>query len=146
MAKFVYSMQNILNIKLKLESQAKIVYGQANAKVMEEQRILTEMVLKRTRYEKELKELMNGPLDVVKVNQMRDQVSAMKTIARRQMMVVHKAEIELEDARRALNEIMIERKTQEVLRDKAFEQFKMELARQESKEIDELVSYTYNHA
>ena len=29
MAKFIYRMQNILDIKLKLESQAKIAYSQA---------------------------------------------------------------------------------------------------------------------
>ena len=59
-------------------------------------------------------------------------------------MEVHKAELQLEDARRALNEVMQERKVQEKLREKAFEQFKRELAMQENKEIDELVSYTFN--
>jgi flagellar FliJ protein len=39
---------------------------------------------------------------------------------------------------------MIERKTHEKLREKAFEQFKEELKQVESKEIDELVSFTYN--
>ena len=39
---------------------------------------------------------------------------------------------------------MVERKTQEKLREKAFEEFKQELAYAEGKEIDELVSYTYH--
>ena len=39
---------------------------------------------------------------------------------------------------------MLERKTHEILRDRAFENFKKELAAQESKEIDELISYTFN--
>ena len=43
-----------------------------------------------------------------------------------------------------LNKIMLERKTHEILRDRAFENFKKELAAQESKEIDELISYTFN--
>ena len=50
----------------------------------------------------------------------------------------------LEAAREELGIVMKERKTQEILRDKDFEEFKKELMRQESKEIDELVSYTYN--
>ena len=37
MAKFIYRMQNILDIKLKLESQAKIAYSQANAALREEE-------------------------------------------------------------------------------------------------------------
>ena len=69
----------------------------------------------------------------------------MKTMVRRQMMEVHKAERVREDARRALNEVMQERKVQEKLREKAFEEFKKELADQETKEIDELVSYTFNN-
>ena len=32
MAKFIYRMQNILDIKLKLESQAKIAYSQDSGK------------------------------------------------------------------------------------------------------------------
>ena len=35
MAKFVYRMQSILDIKLKMENQAKIAYGLANAKLAE---------------------------------------------------------------------------------------------------------------
>ena len=37
MAKFVYRMQNILEIKEKLEAQEKAAYSVANARLMEEQ-------------------------------------------------------------------------------------------------------------
>lgn len=36
MAKFTYRMQNILDIKVKMENQAKIAYGTAAAKLKEE--------------------------------------------------------------------------------------------------------------
>ena len=39
MAKFVYRMQNILDIKLKLENQAQMTFAMANQKYMEEQQI-----------------------------------------------------------------------------------------------------------
>ena len=39
---------------------------------------------------------------------------------------------------------MIERKTYEILKEKAFEQFKRELEEVEQKEIDELVSFKFN--
>ena len=38
---------------------------------------------------------------------------------------------------------MVERKTHEKLREKQFEQFKEELAYEENKVVDGLVSYTY---
>ena len=145
MAKFKYRMQNILDIKMKLESQAKIAYGIANQKYMEEQKKLQEIMLRRASYEKILKESMVGTIDVRQVSHARADVNTMKTLMRRQMMEVHKAERMLEDARRALNEVMMERKTHEKLKEKAFEQFKAELNAEESKEIDQLVSYTYNN-
>ncbi len=144
MAKFKYKMQNILDIKLKLESQAKIAYGIANQKYLAEQQKLQELILRRAGYESALKELMTGTLDVQKVSRARADVNTMKTLVRRQMIAVHKAELELNDARQKLNEVMVERKTHEKLREKAFEKFKQELKESESKEIDELVSFTYN--
>lgn len=145
MAKFKYRMQNILDVKMKLESQAKIAYGIANQKYLEEQKKLQEIVLRRASYEKILKESMTGKIDVRQVSHARADVNTMKTLMRRQMIEVHKAERAMEDARKALNEVMMERKTHEKLKEKAFEQFKAELNAEESKEIDQLVSYTYNN-
>ena len=132
MAKFKYRMQNILDIKMKLESQAKIAYGIANQKYLDEQQKLQEIILRRTGYEKILKESMMGKIDVKQVSRAREDVNTMKTIMRRQMIEVHKAERALEDARRALNEIMQERKTHERLKEKALEEFKKELKAEES--------------
>lgn len=145
MAKFKYRMQNILNIKMKLESQAKIAYGIANQKYLEEQQKLQEIILRRNNYEKAWKESMTGTIDVRAVSHARADVNTMKTLMRRQMMEVQKAERELENARKALNDIMQERKMHEKLKERAFEQFKEELKAEESKEIDQLVSYTYGN-
>ena len=144
MAKFVYRMQNILDIKQKLETQAQMTFALANRKYMEEQQTLQEELIRRMRYEKKLRESMDGDIQVQSVTNARSDLNAMKTIVRRQMMEVHKAERVMEDARKALNEVMQERKVQEKLREKAFDAFKKELAVQETKEIDELVSYTFN--
>ena len=50
---------------------------------------------------------------------------------------------ELEKAREKLQEYMMERKTHEKLKENAFEVFKQEINREESKEVDELTSYVY---
>ena len=68
----------------------------------------------------------------------------MKTMQRSQMMNVHVAEKNVEAARLKLNEVMMERKTHEKLKEQAFEVFKQEMQYAENKEIDELVSYTYH--
>lgn len=144
MAKFIYKMQNILDIKIKLETQAKNAYGAANRRYLEEQEKLQGLMLRRLDYEKRLKELMSGTIDVKAVTNARNDVNTMKTIVRRQMMEVHKAEKALDAARTELNRVMMERKTHEKLKERAFEKFKEELKAEESKEIDQLVSFTYN--
>ena len=138
-------MQNVLNIKLKIETQAKMAYSIANQKYLEQQQRLQEMIVRRVGYEKALREAVQGKLDIQNVTHARENLNNMKTLVRRQMMEVHKAQKELDAARNALNEVMQERKIHEKLREKAFDEFKQELAVAETKEIDELVSYTYNN-
>ena len=137
-------MQNILDIKLKLESQAKIAYGIAEQEYRTQQQKLQELMVRRMRYEKQLKELMNGVMDIREINHAKSAVDSMKVLVRRQMMEVHRTEKALEKARNELNEIMQDRKMHEKLREKAFAEFQQELLAEEGKAIDGLVSYTYN--
>ncbi len=144
MARFKYRMQNILDIKIKLETQARNEYGMANQKYQSEQEKLQKLVLKRVSYEAKLKELMNDIIDVKAVNNARNDVNTMKSLIRTQMFEVKKAEDEVEIKRTALSEIMADRKTHERLRDKEFDKFIQEEKTAEAKEIDQLVSFTFN--
>jgi len=146
MAKFTYRMQNILDIKIKMENQAKAAYGTASRRLAEEQEKLQAIMLKRARYERRARELVSGTLNVRDIQECKHAIDVMKSQQRAQMMNVHAAEKALEIARRELNQVMMERKTHEKLREKAFEEFKQELAQAESKEIDELVSYSYHES
>ena len=69
--------------------------------------------------------------------------TGMKVLIRRQMMQVQVAEKNVEAARQKLEEVMKERKTQEKLREKDFEDFKQQLVQEDNKVVDELVSYSY---
>ncbi len=143
MAKFVYKMQGILNIKLKLEDQAKSEFSAAMAALTAEEDKLAELTVRRSRYERRAKELMSGTIDPVQLRENKHAIDVMKTMIRSQMVQVQIARKNMEIARRKLADVMVERKAQETLRDKAFEQFKLDLAAEEAKEIDGLVSYTY---
>jgi flagellar FliJ protein len=144
MAKFRYRMQNILDIQEKMENQAKTAYGMANAKLATEQQKLQDILIRRAGYESKARELVSGNLNVLEIRECRQAIDVMKSKQRSQMMNVHAAERNVELARKQLNEAMVERKTHEKLKEKAFEEFKQELLHEESKEIDELVSYTYH--
>ena len=54
MAKFKYRMQNILDIKQKLEESAKMEFGEANVRVMEEEERLSVIDEKKQAYEAEV--------------------------------------------------------------------------------------------
>ena len=144
MAKFRYRMQNILDIKEKMENQAKTAYGMANAKLASEQQKLQDILIRRAGYESKAGELVSGSINVLEIRECRKAIDVLKSKQRSQMMNVHAAERDVELARKQLNEAMVERKTHEKQKEKAFEEFKQELLHEESKEIDELVSYTYH--
>lgn len=145
MAKFVYRMQNILELKEKLESQEKIAFSMANAKLAEEQEKLSQLMLRRIGYENQLKEMTEGTLNIRDIKNCKEAINSIKSMIRNQMLEIQKAQREVEIARMRLDAIMKDRKTHEKLREKAFEEFKKEIAAEESKETDQLVSFTYHN-
>ena len=126
MAKFIFSMQNLLDMKEKLEEQAKNNYSQAN--------------LEQLRLE------IADSLDVRSIRRRENAIEILRTYVRQQELVVIQRQKDLEVARQRLNEAMKERKTYEKLRERAFEEFKLEENRKEQKEVDELVSYRFGVA
>lgn len=143
MAKFIYKMQNILEIKLKLEEQAKTAYGNAVVKLEEEEKKLRVLERRREEYENQLSQLMSHELAVNEILRSENAIEIMTYKVEEQKMQVMSAERVVEKEREKLREAMIERKIQEKLREKAFEEFKFEINAQEKKEVDELVSYQY---
>ncbi len=143
MARFRYRMQNILNVKEKLETQAKNEFAIAAAKEREEEEKLNALKARRDGYEAALKELVASTLDVASIKEAEDALEVIKYHVRTQELNLAAARQELEVARQKLTVAMQDRKTHERLKEKQFEQFKAEEAAKESKEIDELVSYRH---
>ena len=146
MAKFVYRMQNILEIKYKTETQAKSHYSNMQARFNEEQDKLEQMFAIKKELEDYHRELAVGNLDVKELNESKNAIEYQREAIKKQLVEVKVAQKNLEMARIRLNENMKDRKTHEKLRENAFEEFLLELSAQEKKEIDELVSYRYGQA
>lgn len=143
MAKFVYRMQSILNIKIQMENQAKMELGQAQRKLLEEEERLQTLYDRKEYYLEEGRRLRMDSLKVLSLRDNEYAVARMEEYIEAQKKNVKKAELQVEEARQKLQEIMTERKAQERLREKAFEQFMQEENAKEGKEVDELISYTY---
>lgn len=170
MAKFIFKMQNILDIKFRLEDQAKTAYGEARAKLNQEEKVLQEFEDKKVFYEQLTRSLihqdpegMNNNLIIANEKESENKVTTSRRLnlleikthenaiettkyhIKVQKIKVKQAEHELEIARDKLNKAMIERKTYEKLKENAFEEFKKEIDAEERKEIDELVSFKFNN-
>lgn len=143
MAKFRYRMQSILEIKKKLEEQAKNEFAAARAALNEEEDKLEQLKKRKEAYEDEGRALRENTLNIMDIIENKEALLRMDEFIADQRLNVKRAQDRMEEARLALQTAMQESKTQEKLREKAFEQFVKEENARESKEIDELVSYTY---
>lgn len=143
MAKFIYKMQNVLAIKLKMEEQAKMEYASERIRLTQEEEKLEGLSSRKREYEEQAKKLLMANLNVMKITENNEAILRMDEFVVRQKIEVHIAEERLEKARVKLQEYMQDRKTHERLREKAFDTFIIEENARESKEIDELTSYIY---
>ncbi len=143
MAKFIYRMQNILDIKNKLEIQAKNSYAAARMKLSQEEQKLDRLFEQKKSYEEAYRQQLSGNINVLQINICKNAIELSKNQIKKQLVEVKVASLNLEAAQKRLGEVMKERKIQEKLREKAYEEFLQELSDQEKKEIDELVSFRF---
>ncbi len=146
MAKFIYRMQNILNIKYKLEEQAKQEYMAVQSRLNEEEAKLVSLQNRKESYFVEYRRLLQEKLDVLEIETCKNAIILMDEYIVNEKAVISKIQKELELAIQKMNEAMLERKIHEKLREKQFEIFLQELNQEEMKEIDQLNSYQYNHS
>ena len=143
MAKFRYKMQSILDVKEKLENKAKQDFAQANARLDAEKVKLVELQKRRSYYMEEGLRLRLEKIDIRKIRENKMAVLKMDEYIKNQMVQINLASREVEKARSALQALMQERKAHEKLKENAFEEFMKEEQVQESKEIDQLTTYTH---
>lgn len=144
MAKFIYKMQNILDIKYKLEEQAKSQVAVAKQKLDEEQAILQGLYEKKEEYENRLRGNIVTKLNIITIRELENGIEIFKDKIVQQKREVEKANKRYLAAMDNLKNVMIERKTHEKLKENKFEEFVKEVNDEENKEIDELVSFKYN--
>lgn len=145
MAKFVYKMQSLLNIKEKLEEQEKTAYGLAKAALNEEEEKLAMLIAKKNRYLEEKRRKMSELLDVLELSKLEQAVHSTELLINDQVLVVKRAEKAVALAQIRLENAMKERKIQEKLREKALEEFKKEEEAKEQQEINELVTFRFGN-
>lgn len=143
MAKFSYRMQNILDIKYKMESQAKQNYVNARMRLEEKQSELENLFKQKKHLEMQYRKSASGSINVRTLADLKYAIDYQKEQIKNQYIEVKVAEKNFDIARARLNEVMKDRKIHEKLREKAFDGFLAEMNEQEKKEIDELTNFRY---
>lgn len=138
-------MENLLQVKQKLEDQMKIAYGIARLRLTKEEEKLEQLKNRKSSYEDELRHLSSGKLDIFKIRISEQAIEAMTINIKQQATVVKNTAHRLEVARIRLHDAVVERKTQERLKEKAFEEYLLEFDAEERKEVDELNSFQYSN-
>lgn len=145
MAKFIYRMQNILEIKYKLEESAKQEYADAMRILAEEEAKLEHLKQRRYGYYLDYNQSIKGNLNFLQIDECGNAMDIMDEMIAAQVEVVREKSKEVEKARIKLNTVMQERKMHEKLKENKFEEFKREINAEEAKETDQVVSYQYNN-
>ena len=144
MARFVYRMQSVLNIKQKTEGQIKMEFAAAQAELNKQMDILESYFDRKDNYLREAEELRNA--DRLKLQDILDNQYAtaqMDVMIASQARVVKQHEEIVEKARVKLTKAIQERKMQETLRDRAYAEWIEEEKQEETKENDQRTSFTY---
>ena len=126
MVKFRYSMQSVLDIKYRLEDQAKGVYAAAKLRYEEEVEKKERLEEQKRRYEDALQKLMLNRLDFREIQFTKTGIEAIEDAIKKQKRAVAIAKHEMDAASERLRELMVERKTHEKLKEKALEEYQKE--------------------
>ena len=141
MSVFRFRMQNILDMKEKLEEQAKTEFAQAQRKLTEEQELLAEVIKRKEAYIAEGIRLRNEAISVREILDNKSAIEYTQNLETEQRLAVNVAQKAVDAASRRMMEARAQTKTYEKLKEHAFEEFMQEENRAESKEIDQLNSY-----
>lgn len=144
MAKFIFKLENVLQIKEKIEEQEKINFGNAQAALNEAIMKYEHLVDRKNNAADKLRNLLNNGGSVIEIKQAEEAVEILKMYCRTQLLQVKIEEKNVEIAREKFEEAIKERKTYEKLKENEFEEYKQEMQKKEDLEINELVSYKYS--
>lgn len=143
MARFRYRMQNILDIKSKLEEQEKNNFATAQRKLAEEEELLKTAIEKRERLAEEARRMRGETLNILELKENEYARKYAEEQVKKQQLNVVVAQKNVEVARLRMQKAVQERKIHDKLKEHAFEEFLQEENAAELKEIDQLTSYTH---
>ncbi len=145
MTKFVYEMENLLDIAYQLEDQAKSEFANAMNALLREEDKLERLNTRQEFYQNKLTDLVQSDFDLLEIQKYKAAFENNKINIKEQEKKVFFANQKVEKAREKLRQAMVECKTHEKLKERAKEEYLEEYKLHQQKEIDEITSYRYGN-
>lgn len=143
MARFRYSMENILRVKERIEEQKRMALGKAIVDFQEQVAIQRGIETKLQAYLDTFYGGQKRKVSAKDLKRMSGQVAYYKRSLKTQQDVVETARVNVQDKRLQLKTALEERKIQEKLKENAFEQYQDEVKQKEQQLLDEVVGNRY---
>ncbi len=141
MAVFRFRLATLLHVKEQLEKSAKNELGVAVSRLEAEKARLTAIVAEIASLRDDFVAAVTGSIDAERIKGLRACIAARETAREKQSDVVKEASGTVDTIRDRVVTLMKERKILEKLREKEYEQFRIEGLQQEQRLADELVTY-----
>jgi flagellar protein FliJ len=145
MARFVFKLQPLLNLKTQLEDSLKNELGKAVQKLEEERKIERQIEADREECIKQIGVKSSNGTTVKKLSEYSIYISLLKEKIELQKENVKYAENNVDNYREQLIKVVQEKKMIEKLKEKKMEEFLKEEQKEELGINDEIVSYKYNN-
>ncbi len=144
MAKYVYRLQSLINVKEKLEEQKKNELAVQNNKLSKEKEILNDFYLELNSVLEEQEIKQATKINAFQVQQYISYIDKLKVEIEKQIEIVKVEEKKAEEIRLELLEFTKAKKSLEILKERDYENYLEEEKKAEQKIVDEIVSYKYN--
>lgn len=147
MAKFIFPMEKILDLKRKIEKQEEINLGERMKELNTtvQQMEVLKMKLADTLFDLQ-GELSSGHIIATNIKLHNDAIKFYQIKIEEQEEVIQQANQKVEEQKERLKKALQERKAYELLREKAYEIYMEEEKVTENKIVDEIVSFKYKNA
>lgn len=146
MRKFKYKMETLLKLKENLEKQLKIEFINIKNYLTEEKEKLNKLNQRYYKYESLLIKSLKNELNITDINSHKNSLVFINKKINEQKELINELEEDLEKIIKNLIQIIKEKKVLEKLKDKEYEKYKIELRKEEDKEIDDFISFKYRNS
>lgn len=144
MAKFVFKMQSLLNIKKQMEESLKSELGKAVQKLELEKSRLSKLQAEKEECIYNLNSKSSQGIIVSKIQGYNSYISLLNEKIKIQKENINYAQNIVDKYREQLIKMIQEKEMLEKLKEKKYQEYLLELAKEEQKINDEVISYKYN--